>query len=42
MIILQEFHGWSDAQLFEACNFSLIVRRALGCEFDESIPVAST
>ncbi len=42
MMILKEFHGWSDGQLFEACNFSLIVRRALGCEFDESIPVAST
>jgi len=42
MIILKEFHGWSDAQLFEACNFSLIVRRAPGCELHESIPVAST
>lgn len=42
MMILKEFHGWSDAQLFEACNFSLIVRRALGNELHDPIPVAST
>ena len=42
MMILKEFHGWSDAQLFEACNFSLIVRRALGCELHDPTPVAST
>jgi hypothetical protein len=42
MVILKEFHGWSDSQLFEACNFFLIVRRALGCDLASSLPVPST
>ncbi|MCP4401213.1 MAG: hypothetical protein GY801_28435 [bacterium] len=42
MMIVKEFHGWSDARLFEACNFSLVVRRALGCDLNNAIPVAST
>jgi len=43
MMILKEAHGWSDSQLFEACNFNLLVRSALGLfNMDDSLPASST
>lgn len=43
MMILQEGQGWSDEQLFENCNFNLLVRNALGLmTLEDSVPVAST
>ena len=43
MMILKEGQGWSDEQLFENCNFNLLVRSALGLmTLEDSVPVAST
>jgi hypothetical protein len=43
MMILKEARGWSDAQLFEECNFNMLVRSALGLlNMDDAIPVEST
>jgi hypothetical protein len=43
MMILKEAHGWSDSQLFEACNFNILVRSALGLfNMDDSLPANST
>lgn len=43
MMILKEAHGWSDEQLFESCNFNLLVRSSLGLvNLDDAVPVAST
>ena len=43
MMILKEGQGWSDEQLFENCEFNLLVRGALGLmTLEDSAPVAST
>ena len=43
MMILKEGQGWSDEQLFENCNFNLLVRSALGLmTLEDAAPVAST
>ena len=43
MMILKEAQGWSDSQLFEQCQYNLLVRSALGLpNIDDSIPAAST
>jgi len=43
MMILKEAHGWSDEQLFENCNFNLLIRSALGLmALEDAVPVAST
>lgn len=43
MMILKEAHGWSDEQLFENCNFNLLIRSALGLmTLEDVVPVAST
>ena len=43
MMILKEAFGWSDSQLFEQCDFNLLVRAALGLvNINDSIPVEST
>ena len=43
MMILKEGQGWSDEQLFENCNFNLLVRSALGLmNLEDPVPVAST
>ena len=43
MMILKEGQGWSDEQLFENCEFNLLVRSALGLmTLEDSAPVAST
>jgi hypothetical protein len=43
MMILKEAHGWSDEQLFENCNFNLLIRSALGLTtLEDAVPVAST
>ena len=43
MMILKEAHGWSDEQLFENCNFNLLIRSALGLmSLEDAVPVAST
>jgi hypothetical protein len=43
MMILKEARGWSDAQLFEHCQFNLLVRSALGLpNIDDAIPASST
>jgi hypothetical protein len=43
MMILKEGQGWSDEQLFENCNFNLLVRSALGLmTLEDPVPVAST
>ncbi len=43
MMILKEGQGWSDEQLFENCEFNLLVRGALGLmNLEDSAPVAST
>ena len=43
MMILKESRGWSDAHLFEECNFNMLVRSALGLSnMDDVIPVEST
>ena len=43
MMILKEAQGWSDAQLFEQCQFNILVRSALGLlNMDDPVPAAST
>jgi hypothetical protein len=43
MMLLKEGQGWSDDQLFENCNYNLLVRSALGLlTLDDTAPVAST
>jgi hypothetical protein len=43
MMILKEAQGWSDMQLFEHCQFNLLVRRSLGMlNIDDAPPVPST
>jgi hypothetical protein len=43
MMILKESLGWSDSQLFEQCNFNLLVRKSLGLiNINDSLPVEST
>ena len=43
MMILKEGQGWSDEQLFNSCNYDLLIRRALGLlSLSEAVPVAST
>jgi len=43
MMVLKEAQGWSDEQLFESCNFNLLVRSALGLmTLEDAVPVAST
>jgi hypothetical protein len=43
MMILKEAQGWSDEQLFESCNFNLLIRSALGLmTLGDAAPVAST
>ncbi len=43
MTILKEGHGWTDQQLFEACDYNVQVMRALGlCNLDEQVPCPAT
>jgi hypothetical protein len=43
MMILKEAFGWSDAQLFEQCQFNLLTRSALGLvNMNDSLPAEST
>lgn len=43
MMVLKEGFGWSDAELFEACQLDLRVMTALGqVDLEEESPVAST
>jgi hypothetical protein len=43
MMILKEGMGWSDQDLFEQCNFNLLVRKAFGLiNLNDEIPVEST
>jgi ribosomal protein L20A (L18A) len=43
MIILKEGHNWTDAQLFESCEFNLLVMRALGLNnLSDKIPSPAT
>jgi hypothetical protein len=43
MMILKEGMGWSDEQLFEQCNFNLLVRKAFGLiNLSDEMPVEST
>jgi hypothetical protein len=43
MMILKEGQGWSDEQLFDNCDFNLLVRSELGLmTLEDSAPVAST
>jgi hypothetical protein len=43
MMILKEFFGWSDKQLFEHCRFHLLVRKALGMtNMHDPVPAEST
>jgi hypothetical protein len=43
MMILKESFGWSDSQLFEQCQFNLLVRSSLGLfNITDALPVPST
>jgi len=43
MMILKEAFGWSDSQLFEQCQFNLLVRSALGLvNMNDPLPAEST
>ena len=43
MMVLKEAQGWSDSQLFEQCQFNILVRSALGLlNMDDPVPAAST
>ncbi len=43
MMLLKEGQGWSDDQLFENCNYNLLVRSALGLmTLSDAPPVPST
>jgi len=43
MMIIKEAFGWSDSQLFEQCQFNLLVRSALGLvNMNDPLPAEST
>lgn len=43
MMILKESFGWSDSQLFEQCQFNLLVHSSLGLfNISDALPVPST
>lgn len=43
MLILKEGNDWTDEQLFESCNFNILIIRALGLSnLSDSIPCAAT
>jgi hypothetical protein len=43
MMIIKEAFGWSDSQLFEQCQFNLLVRSALGLvNMHDPLPAEST
>ena len=43
MMILKEGQGWSDGQLFENCEYNLLIRSALGLmSLEDAEPVPST
>lgn len=43
MMVLKESFGWSDSQLFEQCQFNLLVRSSLGLfNITDALPVPST
>jgi hypothetical protein len=43
MMVLKEARGWSDSELFEHCQYNLLVRSALGLmNMDDKTPVEST
>jgi hypothetical protein len=43
MMILKEAFGWSDSQLFEQCQFNLLIRGALGMiNLNDPVPAEST
>jgi hypothetical protein len=43
MMIVKEAFGWSDSQLFEQCQFNLLVRSALGLvNMNDPLPAEST
>lgn len=42
MLILKEGKNWTEEVLFEQCHFNLQVRCALGLDFGDSIPCATT
>ena len=43
MMILKEGQGWSDEQLFENCEYNLLIRSALGLmSLEDAEPVSST
>jgi len=43
MMVIKEAFGWSDASLFEACRFNLLVRSAIGLfNIDDEVPAPST
>lgn len=43
MMLMKEAFGWSDSQLYEQCQFNLLVRSALGLvNINDKLPVLST
>lgn len=43
MMVIKEAFGWSDSQLFEQCQFNLLVRSALGLfNLNDTLPAEST
>ena len=43
MMVIKEAFGWSDSQLFEQCQFNLLVRSALGMvNMNDPLPAEST
>lgn len=43
MMIIKEAFGWSDSQLYEQCQFNLLVRGALGLvNMNDALPAMST
>ena len=43
MMVIKEAFGWSDSQLFEQCNFNLLVRSALGLfNLNDALPAECT
>lgn len=43
MMVLKEGNGWTDRQLFEQCDFNVLVMRALGfTDFDQQAPTPAT
>jgi hypothetical protein len=43
MMVIKEAFGWSDSQLFEQCQFNLLVRSALGLfNLNDGLPAEST